>query len=139
MPTVMYITKFDNLYHHSSLKSSYDCQRIMSELCIFCNLSVSGRRHVVVCDVFGKKKQHRLCGDTGILFIYFYLHVRGESKKFVDFVNKSTYAISLKLPYVCDQFNTNKHRKFQSNRLIKVVSMAICLMRVSATRSTPRR
>ena len=24
----------------------------MSELCIFCNLSVSGRRHVVVCDVF---------------------------------------------------------------------------------------
>ena len=67
--------------------------------------------------------------------------IRGESKKFVDFVNKikSTYAISLKLPYVCDQFNTNKHRKFQTNRLINVVSMAICLMRVSATRSTPRR
>ena len=67
--------------------------------------------------------------------------VRGESKKFVDFVNKikSTYAISLKLPYVCDQFNTNKHRKFQTNRLINVVSMAICLMSVSATRSTPRR
>ena len=65
---------FNNLYHHSSLKSSYDCQRIMSELCIFCNLYVSGRRHVVVCNVFGRK-QHRLCGDTGILFIYFYLHV----------------------------------------------------------------
>ena len=60
---------------------------------------------------------------------------------FVDFVNKikSTYAISLKLLYVCDQFNTNKHRKFQSNHLINVVSMAICLMRVSVTRSTPRR
>ena len=68
-------------------------------------------------------------------------HIQGESKKFVDFVNKikSTYAISLKLPYVCDQFNTNKHRKFQTNRLINVVSMAICLMHVSATRSTPRR
>ena len=68
-------------------------------------------------------------------------YLRGESKKFVDFVNKikSTYAISLKLPYVCDQFNTNKHRKFQTNRLINVVSMAICLMRVSTTRSTPRR
>ena len=67
--------------------------------------------------------------------------LRGESKKFVDFVNKikSTYAISLKLSYVCDQFNTNKHRKFQTNRLINVVSMAICLMRVSATQSTPRR
>ena len=67
--------------------------------------------------------------------------LRGESKKFVDFVNriKSTYAISLKLPYVCDQFNTNKHREFQTNRLIKFVSMAICLMRVCATRSTPRR
>ena len=70
-----------------------------------------------------------------------YFNIRGESKKFVDFVNKikSTYAISLKLPYVCDQFNTNKHRKFQTNRFINVVSMAICLMRVSATRSTPRR
>ena len=69
------------------------------------------------------------------------INIRGESKKFVDFVNKikSTYAISLKLPYVCDQFNTDKHRKFQTNRLINVVSMAICLMRVSATRSTPRR
>ena len=52
---------------------------------------------------------------------------------------KSTYAISLKLPYVYDQFNTNKHRKFQTNRLTNVVSMAICLMRVSATRSMPRR
>ena len=72
---------------------------------------------------------------------YFIVHVRGESIKFVDFVNKikSTYAISLKLPYVCDQFKTNKHRKFQTNRLLNVVSMAICLMRVSATRSTPRR
>ena len=70
-----------------------------------------------------------------------YYNIRGESKKFVDFVNKikSTYAISLKLPYVCDQFYTNKHRKFQTNRFINVVSMAICLMRVSATRSTPRR
>ena len=67
--------------------------------------------------------------------------LRGESKKFVDFVNKikSICAISLKLPYVCDQFNTNKHRKFQTNRLINIVSMASCLMRVSATRSTPRR
>ena len=67
--------------------------------------------------------------------------IRGESKKFVDFVDKikSIYAISLKLPYVCDQFNTNKHRKFQTNRLINIASMAICLMRVSATRSTPRR
>ena len=68
-------------------------------------------------------------------------NIRGESKKFVDFVNKikSIYAISLKLTYVCDQFNTNKNRKFQTNRLINIVSMAICLMRVSATRSTPRR
>ena len=67
--------------------------------------------------------------------------IRGESKKFVDFVNKikSTDAISLKLPYVCDQFNTNKHRKFQTNRLINIISIAICLMRVSATRSTPKR
>ena len=67
--------------------------------------------------------------------------LQGESKKFVDFVNKlkSLYAISLKLSYVCDLFNTNKHRKFQTNRLISIVSMAICLMRVSATRSTPRR
>ena len=69
------------------------------------------------------------------------MHIRGESKKFVDFVNKikSTSAISLKLAYVCDQLNTNKHRKFQTNRLINVISMAICLMLVSATRSTPRR
>ena len=69
------------------------------------------------------------------------LKVRGESKKFVDFVNKikSTYAISLKLPYVCDQSNTNKYRKFQTNRWINIVSMAMCLMRVSATRSMPRR
>ena len=76
-----------------------------------------------------------------ILLSLIWNKVRGESKKFVDFVNKikSTYAISLKLPYVCDQFITNKHRKFQTNRLINVVSMAICLMRVSATRSTPRR
>ena len=68
-------------------------------------------------------------------------HIRGESKKFVDFVNKikSIYEISLKLPYVCDQFNTNKHRKFQTNRLINIVSMAICLMLVSTTRSTPGR
>ena len=68
-------------------------------------------------------------------------NIRGESKKFVDFVIKikSIYAISLKLSYVCDQFNANKHRKFQTNRLISIVSMAICLMRVSATRSTPRR
>ena len=68
-------------------------------------------------------------------------NLRGESKTFVDFVNKikSIYAISLKLPNVCDQFNTNKHRKFHTNRLINIVSMAICLMRVSATRSTPRR
>ena len=60
---------------------------------------------------------------------------------FVDFVNKikSIYAISLKLPYVCDQFNTNMHRKFQTNRLINIVSMAICLMRLSGTRSTQRR
>ena len=66
--------------------------------------------------------------------------MRGESKKFVDFVNKikSIYAISLKLPYVCDQFNINKHRNFQTNRLINIVSRAIRLMRVSATRSTPR-
>ena len=74
-------------------------------------------------------------------FIFNGMYIRGESKQFVDFVNKikSTYAISLKLPYVCDQFNTNKHRKFQTNRLINVVSMAICLMRDSATRSTLRR
>ena len=67
--------------------------------------------------------------------------IRGEIKKFVDFVNKikSIYAISLKLPHVCDQFNTNKHRKFQTNRLINIVSMAICLMHVSATWSTPIR
>ena len=72
---------------------------------------------------------------------YLHVYIRGASKKFVDFVNKikSTYAISLKLPYVCDQFNTNNHRKFQINRLINVVSMAIGLMRVCATRSTPRR
>ena len=69
------------------------------------------------------------------------LGLRGASKKFVDFVNKikSTYAISLKLPYVCNQFNTNKHRKFQTNRLINVIAMAICLMRVSTTRSMQRR
>ena len=69
------------------------------------------------------------------------VYIRGESKKFVDFVNKikSIYAISLKLPYVCDQFNTNKHRKFQTNRLVNIVSLAICLMRVRATQSTPRR
>ena len=59
----------------------------------------------------------------------------------MDFVNKikSTYAISLKLPYVFDQFNMNKHRKFQTNRLINVVAMTICLMHVSAVRSMPRR
>ena len=76
-----------------------------------------------------------------VICLHFGVHVRGESKRFVDFVNKikSIYAISLKLPYVCDQFNTNKHRKFQTNRLINIVSMAICLMRVSVTRSTPRR
>ena len=78
-----------------------------------------------------------LCGNV----YSHYMYVRGESKKFVDFVNKikSIYAISLKLPYVCHQFNTNKHRKFQTNRFINIVSMAICLRRVSATRSTPRR
>ena len=73
---------------------------------------------------------------------YLYLeNIRGESKMFVDFVNKIKRidAISLKLPYVCDQFHTNKHRKFQTNRLINIISIAICLMRVSATRSTPKR
>ena len=59
----------------------------------------------------------------------------------MDFMNKvkSTYAISLKLLYVCDQFNINKHRKFKTNRLINIVAMTICLMHVSATWSTPRR
>ena len=70
-----------------------------------------------------------------------HITIRRLNKKFVDFVNKikSTDAISLKLPYVCDQFNVNKHGQFQTNRLINVVAMTICLMRVSATRSTPRR
>ena len=65
--------------------------------------------------------------ETKIFELYGDVHVRGASKKFVDFVNKikSTYAISLKLPYVCDQFNTNNHRKFQTNRLINVVAVAI--------------
>ena len=67
-----------------------------------------------------------------------FLNIRGESKNFVNKI-KSACAISLKLPYICDQFNTNKHRKFQINHLINIISMAICLMRVSATRSTPRR
>ena len=86
-----------------------------------------------------------MCDKPGLTTVIIGLAVkpsiRGESKKFVDFVNKinSTYANSLKLLYVCDQFNTNKHRKFQTNRLINVVSMAICLRPVSATRSTPRR
>ena len=68
-------------------------------------------------------------------------YLRSASKKFVDFINKikSTYAISLKILYVCDHFNINKHRKFQTNRLINVVAMTFCLKRVSATRSTPRR
>ena len=63
------------------------------------------------------------------------MYVRGASKKFVEFVNKikSAYPISLKLAYVCDQFNINKHRKFQTNRLLNVVAMTICLMRVRAT------
>ena len=62
-------------------------------------------------------------------------------KKFVDFVNKikSTDTISLKFLYVCSQFNTKKHEKFQTNRLINFVAMTICLMRVSATWSTPSR
>ena len=53
--------------------------------------------------------------------------IRGASKKFVDFVNKikSTDAMSLKLRYVCDQFNINNHGKFQANRLINVVAMTI--------------
>ena len=57
--------------------------------------------------------------DLSIFRLVINKYIRGESKKFVDFVNKikSTYAISLKLPYVCDQFNTNKHRKFQTNHL----------------------
>ena len=85
---------------------------------------------------------HVLKGIPDIIFCtYVIMYIRGASKKFVDFVNKikSTRAIPLKLPFVCDQFNTNKRRKFQTNRLINVVAMAICLMRVSATRSTPRR
>ena len=67
--------------------------------------------------------------------------IRGASKKFVNLVNKikSTYAISLKLLYVCDQFYVNKHRKFKTNRLINVVVMTIFSMGVSIPRSTPRR
>ena len=38
---------------------------------------------------------------------------------------KSTDAISLKLLYVCSQFNTIKHGKFQTNRLINFVAMTI--------------
>ena len=69
------------------------------------------------------------------------LHVRGASKKFVDFVNKikSTDAIYLKLSYVCSQLNMNQRGKFQKNHLINIVVMTICSMGVSATRSTPRR
>ena len=50
------------------------------------------------------------------------------SKKFMDFVNKVkiTDAMSLKLPYFCDQFNLNKHAKFQTNHLINVVAMTTC-------------
>ena len=69
----------------------------------------------------------------------YYGHIRRLSKRFVDFVNKIkiTNANSLKLPYVRSQFNTNKHGKFQTKRLINVVAVAICLMRISATWSTP--
>ena len=59
----------------------------------------------------------------------------------MDFVNKikSTDAIYLKLPYVCNQFNINYRGQFQTNHLINAVVMTICSMGVSATRSTPRR
>ena len=59
----------------------------------------------------------------------------------MDFVNKikSADAISLKLSYVCSQFNLNKRGKFQTNHLINFVAMRICSMDVIVTRSTPRR
>ena len=65
--------------------------------------------------------------------------VRRLSKNFVDFVNKikSSVAISLKLPYVCNQFNTNKCRKLQTNRLINIVAMAICSMHVALPGARP--
>ena len=59
----------------------------------------------------------------------------------MDFVNqiKSTDAISLKLPYVCNQINMKIRGKFQTNLLINVVAITIRSMGVSATRSTQRR
>ena len=67
--------------------------------------------------------------------------VCGVSKTFVRFVNKikSTNAISLKLPYVRNQFNTNKHGNVQTNRLLNFVVMTICSLRVGAIWNTPRR
>ena len=52
---------------------------------------------------------------------------------------QSTDAISLKLLYVRNQLNTNKHGKCEKNRLINVVAMTTCSMRVSDTWRTPRR
>ena len=71
---------------------------------------------------------------------YVHSHIGRLSKRFVDVVSKikSTDAISLKLLYVCSQFNKNKRGKFQTNRLINVLAMTICLVGVRATWSTPR-
>ena len=67
-------------------------------------------------------------------------HIRRLSNKFVDFVNeiKRSDAISLNLLYVCNQFDINKLGKCHTNRLINVVAMTICSVRVSATCNTPR-
>ena len=66
----------------------------MSELCISCNSSVSGRRHAVTCDVCGRK-QHRLCG-TGILFILlFSFTVLLKSVSALYFLEVSVFIIHL--------------------------------------------
>ena len=44
---------------------------IMSDLCIVCTTSVSGRKHAVTCDVC-ERWQHRLC-DTGNIKLFIVL------------------------------------------------------------------
>ena len=62
--------------------------------------------------LFGKAFRCQLCIEFNVICALSYrtVHIRGASKKFVDFVNKikSADAIYLKLPYVCSQFNMNR-------------------------------
>ena len=120
-------------------KLNYKTKKNHSKCDSFCLNMKKSEREKMFASPNVRNKSEVLC----LCFAFYYIkmiHVRRLSKKFVDFVNKikRTDATSLKFLYVRSQFNTNKRGKFQTNHLINIIAMTICLMLDSATWSTPR-